>query len=394
VVTPILIATALGREKENGTLAFLLDSGLTAWEIVVGKLLGRLTLLIYPALASLPGLTFLSVLMGLELAPLLLAYVQASILAFVVASASMLCSVWTRRVSDALLLVYGAAVAACIVMTVRRGGASLGGWLNPLVILNEICNGLEEVKPLAYLLHIGFWLGVGGVFLVVAVNRLVPAHLRHLDRRPLQRRWARRPPVSDDPVAWRERYVLGLAPLPWLRGVPSWLARLGVLGVSASLAYWLAITSQRTRGPTISSTVCGVNLVFLALSCMAVTVRCAVSIPEENWRKTWEDLLLTPLSLTDIVRSKRRGIIQAAVPYLVAFGVPMLALAARGGQEVLLLGLCWLAGNYVALWIAAVFGKEVTIGTIATQESPHYKPAARARARRADRTTARSSRLY
>ena len=54
LLTPAFVAWAITDEKSRGTLQYLLTSSLTTWEIVVGKLLGRLVHLGLLALAALP----------------------------------------------------------------------------------------------------------------------------------------------------------------------------------------------------------------------------------------------------------------------------------------------------------------------------------------------------
>ena len=58
------------------------------------------------------------------------------------------------------------------------------------------------------------WLVPGGLCVLLAAWRLRPAYLRQLrSTHSARRRWwhAGRPRIRGNPVAWRERYVLGIA---------------------------------------------------------------------------------------------------------------------------------------------------------------------------------------
>src|SRR5207244_4891266 len=89
------------------------------------------------------------------------------------------------------------------------------------------------------------WGGGGVVCLALACWRLRPAYARQLEAAGRRKRavQARRPPVGDEPVLWREEHVVGVAPLAGLRRVPRWL---GVVLVSlASLAVLGLLYAQR-----------------------------------------------------------------------------------------------------------------------------------------------------
>ena len=54
LATPAYTAGAIPDEKTRGTLQYLLAADLTAWEILAGKLLGRIAQVALLALAALP----------------------------------------------------------------------------------------------------------------------------------------------------------------------------------------------------------------------------------------------------------------------------------------------------------------------------------------------------
>src|SRR5262249_33412882 len=72
LATPAFAAGAITDEKTSGTLQHLLTTGLPTWEIVLGKLLGRLAQVALLALAGLPFLWFFGGFAGLDVGLLLL----------------------------------------------------------------------------------------------------------------------------------------------------------------------------------------------------------------------------------------------------------------------------------------------------------------------------------
>ena len=97
------------------------------------------------------------------------------------------------------------------------------------------------------------------------------------------------------------------------------------------------------------------------ISTLLMGLRCSGAVTGERERQTWEALLLTPLSVKQLLRSKLWGIIAASYPYLTAYAVPALLLSWLGGAvallwTVVLLGVTWLGMAYAGaagLWCSA-----------------------------------------
>ena len=66
-------------------------------------------------------------------------------------------------------------------------------------------------------------------------------------------------------------------------------------------------------------------------SALLVAVRCLGSVTAERERKTWDALLLTPLSLEQLIRGKLWGIMLVGYVYLLAYAVPVLLLSLLAG---------------------------------------------------------------
>jgi hypothetical protein len=57
----------------------------------------------------------------------------------------------------------------------------------------------------------------------------------------------------------------------------------------------------------------------LLLATLIVGVRCSGTITGERERQTWDGLMMTPLTVQEVVRGKLRGILRSTWPYLLAF---------------------------------------------------------------------------
>jgi hypothetical protein len=64
---------------------------------------------------------------------------------------------------------------------------------------------------------------------------------------------------------------------------------------------------------------------------LTVGARASAAVSGEREAGTWDALLATPLEPHQLLRGKLKGIMRAAVPHLLAFGLPLLALSLLGG---------------------------------------------------------------
>src|SRR5262249_53898764 len=158
------------------------------------------------------------------LSRLLLAFLQTALVAFAVAAVSMVTAVWGRHTRGAILACYSIFIIIYLGKLMLLGNLSIPLWLNLFDIFSKL-----YLPPLAnwttVVLHFAAWAGAGSLCLALAMASLRYACLRQIEARPHRWLWAFRSAVGDDPIRWRERHVIGLAPLPWLRLIPTWMAR-------------------------------------------------------------------------------------------------------------------------------------------------------------------------
>jgi ABC-2 family transporter protein len=365
-IVPAITASSLGQEKERGTLFALFGTQLTSWQILLGKLLGRLILIVPLLLGTLPILVFIATWTGQGLTPIFLALAQEATIAFALGAACLLFAIWIRRTADAVIASYLFLGMAYVFIQGFTASLPEAFWFDPVENLQKL---LGEKSRLAFAVHLAVWVLLSAICLRLGWGRLRKACVEQRDRRPPRRLWAFRPPVGDDPIRWRECYVIGLAPLPVLRLVPRWLALLAVFTFSAALAGIIAndfapgfmaailridlveaLEKLLANKDRIADGTPLMGLVFILLACLLIGVRCGTSVAEEKRRNTWDDLLLTAQSFREITTSKMWGILQATVPYIIAYALPVFFLAALGGTGPLVA-----AGTFIVLPCAIVF---------------------------------------
>lgn len=394
LATPAFTAGAITDEKTRGTLSHLLTAYLTAGEIVLGKLLGRLAQVALLVLAGLPVFCFLGALGGLP--PLLMLAVLAatSLPLFALGAASVLASVWSRQTRDAVLVLYGGgAVLVLLFWGLPRLPAVVGpgSWAAPLLTGADFVvrafhplTALEPAWTTGDYSEVGTrlvrlllaWGGVGIVCLLLATWRLRAAYLRQLEGggpRSVAVA-ARRPPLGEEeePVCWRERHVAGVAPLPVLGTLSAATGLvavgLGTLLLSGCLLLWSVPPGKWTGvadvlrlpqlvDPNLAGPLfLGQGIAAMLVFSLVVGIRCSGAISGERERQTWEALLLTPLDTRALIRGKLWGVLYAMLPYLAAYALPALALALVGGFVSFLWTCLWLGVTLVAMFYTGAAG--------------------------------------
>jgi len=381
LATPAFVAGSITDEKRRGTLQYLLTADLEARHILLGKLLGRVAQVALVALAGLPLFALLAGFGGVQ--PIALLAVAAALLVplFALASATLLASVWCRQTRDAVLALYLLCTLGGV--AVWRCGGPLH-YLNPLYVVEPAWGAwpsLDLAELGRRLLAASVcWGTLGGVALALAIWRLRPAYRRELENiRPQSVRWysAARAPVQEEPIRWRERHVEGLAPAPSLRRVPQTLGVVAVAGLTVCSSLWilsrslpsgvaigdlilalarLQVGRLAVRMPSAGDGFLVQGLVVMLLASLVVGIRCSGAVTGERERRTWEALLLTPLSAKQLIRGKLWGIMAASYVYLLAYAAPAIVLSVFGGVLALFWVLLWLAVTVLAMYYVGAVG--------------------------------------
>jgi ABC-type Na+ efflux pump permease subunit len=365
-VTPAIAASSLGQEKERGTMLMLFCTQLSSRQILVGTLLGRLLLVMPVILSAFPVSVFSTALSEQGLSLPLLALIQLATVAFALAAAGMLFGIWVRKTADAVM-------ASCfflgLVYLFMRSYVPL---FDPVENLGNLVRGGQR---LAFVAHLAIWVLFGLICLHLGSARLRPVCVAQHDWKPPRRLWAFRPAVGNNPIRWRECYVIGLAPIPVLRILPRWLALVAVFIFSAgfngmlanefssellvelsNLEFAKAYAQLKSKHEEIVSALPLMGLVFILLASLLLGVRCGLSVSEEKRRNTWDDLLLTAQSFREITTAKMWGILQGIAFYVVAYALAMFLLASLAGMQAILQAAFWTILPCAVVCVAALGG--------------------------------------
>jgi ABC-type transport system involved in multi-copper enzyme maturation permease subunit len=376
LVGPALTAGAVTDEKARGTLQYLLTTDLTVGEILIGKLLARAALIGSLALLPLPFLCVVAPFAGLDLLGFFILAVCTTVLILSLGAAGLLASVWCRQTRNAVVSTYCCLALGYVLLLSQ----DFSDPLYPLG-LDETDEGLRT-RGERLLLWVLPWLVLGVACFGLAVWRVLPAYLRQLESSGVRHdRWwtARRPPIRRNPVLWKERFVEGIAPLPMLRSLPTWLAVLGVFLLTTLTYGWmvygylhldavLGVAREAGSDPLEevldrilalqipAGEFVGRSVLVLMIAGLVVGVRCSGAVSGEREKKTWEALLLTPLEIRHLIRGKIWGILGATYPYLAAYAVPALAFSLLGGWSAVSLTAIFLAVTWLGMAYAGAAG--------------------------------------
>lgn len=407
LITPAFAAGAITDEKTRGTLQYMLTAHLTAVEIIVGKLLGRMAQVGLLILCGLPVLCFVGVFGGLHPAMMLAVFGVTVAPIFALAAASLLASVWCRQTRDAVLSLYAVGTIALLLFSLIHyltpylaakipAGTAPGAFLTFLIGLNGIVSFfdphyvLEPGWESGQMVQVGrrlvgsllAWGSVGVACLALAIWRLRGSYIRQLEnsgKRSASGPATRRGEIGDEPIRWKEREVDGIAPLVVFQRIPPalGLTLVFLITVISSLALlWSSLPSSVTldqaldmigRGDalgligSISGPSAGPKFDTQAITAMIIVslivgIRASGAVSGERERQTWEALLLTPLESKQLIRGKLRGIFGASLQCLAAYAIPSLIFAFLGGFQAFFWTVLWLAVTLLAMWYVGAAG--------------------------------------
>src|SRR5262249_33048401 len=148
-------AGALAEEKDRGTLEYLFTTDLRSHEIVLGKLVSRLAVMLLLALTGLPVLTLLLFLGGVDPNQVLGSFAATGVTLLSLACLSILSSAYVPKPVTAILLTYlevaayliGSTLLAMLMNEVSK--RDLGDALIELIGTGNIWLRLEELDALS-----------------------------------------------------------------------------------------------------------------------------------------------------------------------------------------------------------------------------------------------------
>jgi len=302
-------------------------------EILFGKLFARMAHLGGILLASLPILSLAQLWGGVDMATLVLNFVNTFFNLLTVGCFSMLVSVLMRRTLTAVMTIYGVMLPFLLIFAIiglgPQASTPFGFW--------QFDTGTAAVSIVLFFLH-----------LLVSTLSLVMAHV--FLRRPseLPPRWQEPPraarvgprvrqnapertirvvrdfhvpPVTNEPLLWKE-YYFGPRPhthiIFWLLSTVFLFAPLG-LGIPFSLVF---AGAHEGRSINVLGWMCRIAAIVCALLYVLwCAFRSAGSIVRERQNKTLDELLTIPIDRTTILGYKWLGSALHGWVFAAYFGV-------------------------------------------------------------------------
>ena len=319
ILAPAVLAGSLAGEKERGSIGLLLTTRVSAADIVLGKLAGRLSQVAMIELAGLPCLLLIAAMAGFGWSSTLTLLALPVAISVGGAGIALGASAMSRRGRDALLFVY---LLDILFLLAPLLGTSVGPWvglISPFAPLDDLVYR-ELCWPA--LATSGIYLAMGATGLVLAAWRLRPSCLAEGDDKKSKKKtrgfsWI--PQIDERPMLWKELYIERVGTLGragrWIGGLLVFWLGLGSLGLLGYAAYGHFVAKDATYSDfaiVYSSMWYGNSAIFIGclIQC-AIGLRAAVTISSERERGTWDALLTSPLEGTEIVRGKLWGSLYA-----------------------------------------------------------------------------------
>ena len=346
-LVPAFPATSIVNEKNNGTLALLLNSPLTAGSIYFGKLAGVLLFSMLVLLSSLPGAAACYAMGGIDLrGGLGLLYLVLVLLVIQYATLGMLVSSYVQSADAGVRITYSIVLSLFLLTLVPDaffpGGAG---------VMGELARWLRYISPVPVVMQI---MGQGGLgsrglmesdgsmqfVIITIISSIVFAAvtLSRLNYRIFDRSHAQGVITDDRGLMARllRRFVFIVDPqrrkpgIPWYLnpvmvkefrcrrfGRSQWLFRLvAACAVTSMVLTFAAATSVTSWGvETIGGLMVLLQVILVVVMTPSLT---SGLISGERDGGGWELLRLTPLSAMKIVRGKLLSVLWTLLLVLMA----------------------------------------------------------------------------
>lgn len=400
--TPVYVAGAIIEEKDRRTLEYMLTTDLLSREIVVGKLLARISHLFLVLLAGLPLLACMESLGGVDPQLVVAGFLLTGITVISVGSLCVLTAIRARRALEAVfwsyvwltLLFIGTLLIEpvwhLLLASFYMVSPSFGVWVsstwiwvwqwlptpeantlgNPLLaiqFLNRRLGGGDNATVVLTLLQdYAFYHGLLALFCCYRASRTLRAVALRVDApKPLWRRPGfdfppkrRRRKLSERPLLWKE--VHGEAPL-------------GSEKFSALLFYFYLVLGWVLAGFYVFVIICQVGLGdfgelgatshglaaamgnFLAIVLLAAVAVCAAgAVSRERERGTLDGLLTMPVTSDAILFAKWLGSVLSVRPVAVCLMFIWAIALLTGGLHILAMPLILIAWLCYAAFLSAL----------------------------------------
>ncbi len=339
LAAPAATAGAICLDRARGTLTHLLVTDLSDAEIVLGKLAARLVPVLGLVACTLPFMTILTLMGGVDPDALLGAFVASVGIALLGCSLALCFSLWAGKTHEALMGTYAVwalwLLAVPMWNLISRGigwGYTFPLWTaNPYSLVFAPYWWPGTVGWADFAIFFGITSGLSLVLACLAMFRLRPVCTREKVKARRVRRWRLgtgdvfAPPIQ----MWKDaiRFLLDINPVLWRelhRNRPSRLTFLvGTLYFGFSGA--CSLCAMFWGG---NATEAWVNGLQVSVGLLILSVTAATSLAEERVRGSLDVLLATPLPTRSIVFGKWVGTYRL-VPVLAVLPTLVILFAGR-----------------------------------------------------------------
>lgn len=318
ILMPIYCATSIFEEHDKRTLPLLFTTHLTSREILLGKLVSRAGHVGSVLLAGLPVLAIIQLWGGIDMPMIAANFWNTGLWILSIGSFSLLVATESDSLFMALLKAYAiplgivviVALCPCCMSWTRHGAPAAG-----LILLTPtifVSHGYEWMTILAMGLTV-FHVAFASFCLHFARRRLAqwrkngPPPPEPFD--PASEPASRDhdlPPISENPLCWKERF---LSPSSWAYAIPGAIATLAILRTLVlffprqRFDLFEAVQDQHGNFQIQISILLGISVILLLL----VTVRLTGCIIREREQQTLDVLLTLPILPREILSAKLEG---------------------------------------------------------------------------------------
>jgi hypothetical protein len=361
ILSPAVLAGALAGDKARGMLGLLQICQLSSWEIVAGRLAGRLCLVGVLLFGALPALAGLAAAWDQGPAGLAALTVLPASMALGGGGLALALSAAARRGRDALLTAY--LLVVLLAIAPRLLGAIwpvTERWLGPLGPYEALGALVESGDCTPILRTAGLWGLVGLAGAGFAAWRLRPACSPEGYTQPRWRNWRRVPPVGDRPMMWKELRIESRQSFHrftrWAVGAAA-IGLLAASSISAAILAWDHWVRPNLAwagwAEDLLSTLMQWSWLLSWLIEWAVGLRAAGAVVVERERGTWDAILMSSLEGREIFQGKvygsiyaLRGLVAAAV---VSWTLGLACGALTVGEYANLLGETFIVSAFMAI---------------------------------------------
>ncbi|WP_435018680.1 ABC transporter permease [Tundrisphaera sp. TA3] len=347
LAAPAATAGAICVDKARGNLALLLATDLTAREIVLGKLAGRLVPVLGLIACAAPVLALATPFGGVDPALLVGAMLVCLACGVFGCSLALALSVWGKKTHEVLLATYAFGIAWLVAAPAWAGLAATLPWsarpswipnalallpYNPIFLVLAPLGAPGGMGPVGLAEQARFCLlglAASAILAATATWRIRAVVIRQsggVGRPARERRLGRRlpsPSLDFNPVLWRE----------WHRRRPSrWTVFIwGLYGLaSGGASSWAIFDALRGAGMIARDLGAVLNGFQASAGLLLLSVSAATSLAEERQRGSLDVLLTTPLTTRSIVLGKWWGAFRGVLPLAV---LPVLVASALATQH-------------------------------------------------------------